>query len=498
MAAVGIKTSVLVIPNPEWSMTSNDFAHVPANLSFTQDLPSNIRTLSTNSISQGDTATGLLYVPDLEPQDPCVNSSSPYVPANVTRQANLPNKDYDLIAIAPWISAECTLAYLASARSDPIHAFLFFPPDHRTAEPPLPNDPMWNLNDGGDWKAINRFPVYAIPGQVGWTLMNQSSHYSGNMTDVEFGQVLSEMHDSRDYVRLYTEISTGSRNTLPSLWVFLVIVLAVLLVIIFITSFTMRWIQKKRRQALRRRVAEGEVDLEALGIKRVTVPKDVLEKLPLFVYVAPGAGRDGCAEDPPNAPVQVPTSESALPDPLPDGSPRINHPTPSPSLPRRVLPFSQSTCPICLDDFTSAVTTVRELPCSHIFHPECVDDFFQTTSSLCPLCKKSILPAGHCPPTVTNTMVRRERMIRRMRERVVVPDMGMGLDGETGSGVDYSQVLTPPTVMMRVTAGLSGLTSLRFPYRRRQSSASPRSRVNRTNAANTRTRMDPDEDVATT
>jgi hypothetical protein len=79
--------------------------------------------------------------------------------------------------------------------------------------------------------------------------------------------------------------------------------------------------------------------------------------------------------------------------------------------------FYQPTCPICLDDFVPAETIVRELPCKHIFHPECIDPFLRANSSLCPMCKKSTLPAGYCPVQVTNIMVRRERLIRRMRQR---------------------------------------------------------------------------------
>ena len=85
----------------------------------------------------------------------------------------------------------------------------------------------------------------------------------------------------------------------------------------------------------------------------------------------------------------------------------------------REVHFSQTTCSICLDDFMHDETTVRELPCNHIFHPECIDPFLLNNSSLCPLCKKSVLPPGYCPVQVTNIMVRRERLLRRTRQRNV-------------------------------------------------------------------------------
>ncbi|KAI7100897.1 hypothetical protein KC324_g21039 [Hortaea werneckii] len=84
--------------------------------------------------------------------------------------------------------------------------------------------------------------------------------------------------------------------------------------------------------------------------------------------------------------------------------------------------MSQPTCAICLDDYVpvsaeSEGTTVRELPCHHIFHPECVDAFLKENSSLCPICKRTALPQGYCPRNVTNAMVRRERIMNHRRAR---------------------------------------------------------------------------------
>jgi len=93
---------------------------------------------------------------------------------------------------------------------------------------------------------------------------------------------------------------------------------------------------------------------------------------------------------------------------------------------RLQLTFSQSTCPICLEDYVSGESTVRELPCRHIFHPDCVDTFLLENSSLCPVCKKSVLPAGYCPERVTDLMVRQERFSRRIQRQ------RRGLDSENG------------------------------------------------------------------
>jgi hypothetical protein len=145
----------------------------------------------------------------LDEFDPCVEESSPYIPNNATRQANLPHEDYRLVAIAPWVSANCTLGYLAAARQDPARAFIFYTPDNGTGPLPPASDEMWNLYDGGQWRSLNRFPVFAVAGQVGNTLMDHLSLYSGNLTDVENGHYLAEMYDIRDYARIYTDIKVG-------------------------------------------------------------------------------------------------------------------------------------------------------------------------------------------------------------------------------------------------------------------------------------------------
>lgn len=81
----------------------------------------------------------------------------------------------------------------------------------------------------------------------------------------------------------------------------------------------------------------------------------------------------------------------------------------------------QPTCAICLEAYQNRSTVIRELPCGHIFHPECIDEFLSQISSLCPLCRVCMLPKGYSP-RITNGMVRRERAIRRLRDRIVIDD----------------------------------------------------------------------------
>lgn len=267
------------------------------------------------------------------------------------------------------------------------------------------------------------------------------------MTDVPFGHDVSELpgYDPRDYIRLYTAIQSSNSPTLPQFWVFILVVMAVLGAILAFISAGMHWTQRHRRNSLRRRVESREVNLEALGIKRLTVPQESIAKLPLFIYSDEGQNSQPTS---PMAkePSAITTEKDNIEGP---GSPRINRAsssylassgvgmpeevinvegkTPDVVLIHRFLPYPQPTCPICLDDFVCGETEIRELPCGHIFHPECIDTFLGNNSSLCPMCKQIAWPVGDCPVTITNGMVRRERNLRRLRPRVEDVEASAGL-----------------------------------------------------------------------
>lgn len=343
-----------------------------------------IRTLSTSNANSYDAIRGLLYVPELDSIDnACDNDTLSQIPANVTRRTDFPDVDFPFVAVAPWTSPACVQSFLSSMRADNVEAALVFRDDTSEQRPPPVRDPIWTLRDGGRWRDENPFPVFAISGALGTEILQRLAQYSGNGSSASVGEEPTTTDDPAYYVRLYSRIGISSTNGMPSLWVFLIIILAILFAIVLITSIIMHIIQRRQRTLLSRRVARGEVDLEALGIKRLNVPQELLDKMPQYTF----------------------TSKSE----------RIA-PTPGKMAPPEV-PFSQPTCPICLDDFVHNEITVRELPCKHIFHPECIDPFLRDNSSLCPMCKNSALPAGYCPVKVTNLMVRRERLLRRMRQR---------------------------------------------------------------------------------
>ncbi|KAM3086497.1 hypothetical protein ACMFMG_000630 [Clarireedia jacksonii] len=438
---------VLIFPNQGWTSAATDdeltnvVSQLSPNISYAETVSSNLRTLSTHNADASGVIGGFLFVPDLNRNDACYNISKQYVPSNVTRQSNLPATDFSLIAIAPWISVECTQGYLAAARKDPVRAFIFYQPDNSTDQPPPISSEQWSLRDGGSWKTANNFPAYAVPGSLGARMMYQLSRYSGNLTDVPYGHQLSMIPgvDPREYVRIYTQLDLSQGSSLPNLWEFLLIIIAVLVLMLAVTSGSMHYIQRSRRRALRRRVQTGEVNLEALGIKRLTVPQHVIDNMPLFTYNFRSEQLPAVPKDPTaltihesqytseNDTATIPTSTTS------NNVQPVTQPNNEDNLTlaqdHRLVPFSQPTCPICLDDFEAAITLIRELPCGHIFHPDCIDPFLSNNSSLCPMCKKSVLPIGYCPTEITNAMVTRERNMRRLRSRIMVQDDQPDLEG---------------------------------------------------------------------
>ncbi|KAL5120451.1 hypothetical protein ACEQ8H_001741 [Pleosporales sp. CAS-2024a] len=417
MTAQRIAIYTIDFPDPDTIGYDNDkFTTLNASLAFASHLNDHFQTLSTKG-GDGDDPYGLLYVPSLR-SDACTSEEQRHVPANATRLANLPaDKNYALIALAPWFSAPCMLEYFAAARQSPTKAVLVYQPAQGDAQPPMLNDASWSLDDGGSWQRANTFPTYALSTATGETIMAQLALYSGDLADAPNGSQLAQTLAPTDYVRLWATVTTAQSSQIPSLWVFLIIVLAILIIAVSGTSAAMHVLQRRRRNHLRRRVLSGEVDLEALGVKRLSVSQQTLDKLPIYTYTAATAG-DG--EKPP---LQPPPTAAHAPSSSTDGhgaantSPLVQHATAPMATSTSTSTWSQPTCAICLDDFASNETRVRELPCRHIFHPDCIDTFLLRNSSLCPMCKQSVLPPGACPVKITNMMVRRERHIRRLRAR---------------------------------------------------------------------------------
>lgn len=347
-----------------------------------------------------------------------------YIPETATRRAQLPPANINLIALVPWINAQCARHFLISARQDPVRGLIFYKPDNSTDKPPKGSSDEWDLGDGGKWRTQAGYPIYAMSGAAGQQVMDQLSLYSGNVTEIPFGDRIAEVYNPSpgDFVRVWTELSVSTDNDLPGIWVYILIIIGVLLGAVIGISLLMHFIQARRRSSLRRRVISGEVNLERMGIKRLKVPMELIDTFPLFTYhYEPDS-------------ISMPTSPRSLRPDRPRRGSRTQSEAPtaqsvsgltagtmSEKAPSTVATDYQPACAICLEPYQNRVTVIREIPCGHIFHTHCINEFLSENSSLCPICKACMLPKGYCPK-ITNAMVRRERAVRRLRDRITVED----------------------------------------------------------------------------
>ena len=371
-----------------------------------------------NNLNLSPSYAGLLYFP-ANPRncsDPAVVENG--MPTNGITLDRLP-LGFNLIALIP-ITA-CTSDYLMQAKRDQAEAAILF---NYTSMSNAPSTSLTNT-----FSVFNN-PIYGITSDDAAPLLHNMVNYAGNMSSVPFGSNLAAVYDPDDYVRLTLTIDTGQASSIPGLWLFLLVILAALGLIIASTSISMHISQYRARRDLRRRIAAGEIDLESLGIKRLTVPKEMIDAMPIKIYGAANV-RSATQRNPPlsspRASADVESRQSTVTTPVSD------YPAKKDALTNANVESAPDTagnspgdnleqsacCAICLDDYVVNTTPVRHLPCNHIFHPHCIDPFLQTRSSLCPLCKRSVLPKGFIPPTLqlTNATVARERRIRLMRER---------------------------------------------------------------------------------
>jgi hypothetical protein len=209
-AAQRIGVFTIDFPDPTTiDYDNNQFETLNSSNSFQYRILGNIQTLSTKGVDNNQDPYGILYVPDLFTSG-CKDQEGDHVPANATRVANLPqDKDYALIAVAPWFSAQCTIEYFTAARQLPTKAFFAYQPGDSNAKPPVLNDASWNLQDGGSWQSANNFPTYALSPMTGSNIMEQLNLYSANLSSVPHGDVLSQQYHSTDYVRLWATVSTS-------------------------------------------------------------------------------------------------------------------------------------------------------------------------------------------------------------------------------------------------------------------------------------------------
>ncbi|KAJ5278821.1 hypothetical protein N7478_004193 [Penicillium angulare] len=374
---------------------SNSSSSVNENVGFRFVLDRTVQTLSDHGLPDSENFSGLLFVPDLAPQDPCNKIVEPFIPENVTRYKDVSDFGYPVIGIAPWVSSECTQAFLAASREAHTDAAIFFQLSNNTGIPPPPSDPIWSLHDRGRWRSENDFPVYGVPGPAGATLMHELTSY-GSSHNKTSNTTNSSTHDSsvpdkRLFV-MFPRVHLSSDK--PNFTLFLVGVIGAIIALSFIFWALWNWHKRKLRTELQRRIDAGELDVEALPLDSMggqvsravplTVPRDVVEALPLFTY--PHSPATDAKDEAQTEVVELndqstdSSSTSHSPDPsIPPMpvSPDFNTPSPSPhvtgirkpeaavinqgtdeqeayplpSLHPYRMSHTQTTCAICIEDF---------------------------------------------------------------------------------------------------------------------------------------------------
>ncbi|KAG5965835.1 hypothetical protein E4U57_003612 [Claviceps arundinis] len=452
-ALTDLQNNIFLFSNPGWngegtiaSTISKNLSQQTSQLAYEQIIDKNLTTLSTgNTGVYDDSIQGLLFVPDITSVPSCDVQQYDTIPRNVTRRKDLPPANFNLIAIAPWFSSDCTQAYLNSALQGPVKAFIFYKPNNSTNKPQEGDSPVWNVGDGGAWRSNRHFPIFAIPGREGQKIIKQLSLYSGAISQIPHGKEISQLYNIHwtAYLRIWTKLTLDRPSTPPATWAFILIVIGALLSVILVVSLTMHFIQRRNRTLLKKRVQSGEVDLEAMGIKRVTVPASHVRQFPLFTYNAEPDLLD-MPSSPRSRTTQSTSTRNTRRNRRRDNSSTTSDAVPPTAPSVRSVRSKRSTlmgvggttatnyqpnCHICLARFEHRCTIIRELPCGHIFHTECIDEFLIQNSSLCPTCKHCMLPRGYSP-RITNGMVRRERALRRLRERVDLEEYSI-ISGDT-------------------------------------------------------------------
>lgn len=264
----------------------------------------------------------------------------------------------------------------------------------------------------------------------------------------DFSQCLTPVCcvDTRDVYKAVTDkicIETPSSQQ-PGIWNFVLAILGTIVGLSLVLVVLYRFLQRRRRQILIQRIETGQVDVERLAMSVVRVPRELVDKLPIYTYtgeapiVVPVTPKEEAKEEMQNSMAEVDGTPSLSNSPFssPFSSPSsslssspsisppkitgIRRPEPAvinPATDEHALPTKQhwdlqTSCAICLDEFVVGSSQLRELPCGHVFDPPCIDQYLIEQSSQCPLCKKSVLPAGSLQIPVTNALVRQEHAAR--------------------------------------------------------------------------------------
>lgn len=357
----------------------------------------------------------------------CWNGSSITIPDNATTTLNaVPSwtkDEFEYIPIFPWTSESCAKAYLEAVSVGYHYTAFTFLPDRNMTTVPDASDPVWKIGTNNSWQEDFRGALFAIGAADALPLISQLSRYSGNISSAPFGTELTHLYGAESLARILISTSTPFGPFRVLGWP-IGAGLTGAIVLIGLILLLWAWYMRQRRfRSFQKRLQRGEIDLEALGIKKMNVPEEVIDQMTLRTFTA---SLDTSKPDLVAGIGDLPKDHNFAPSAEPRSAEEM------------FSTSSQTTCPVCLDDFVHGVTRVRELPCKHIFHPECIDLYLRDTSALCPMCKLSALPLGYCPVKITEFMVDHERNQRRIRERQSAHSRPRYNAQNTGTGINHA------------------------------------------------------------
>lgn len=437
------------------------------NVGFRFVLDRTVRTLSTTGIQDSGLTSGLLFVPSLEAQDPCNVLASEFIPQNVTRHEDILAFGYPAIGIAPWLSVACTQSFLAASRRVESKALLFFETfNNESGIPPPASDVLWDLNDGGQWKEDNHFPVYAIPGPAAGSLMRELAWFSDGKTDRSQNGSYPSIQKRDSSIRLFTMIANGepsrcsgsilarspnvfATETQKDSWPLWIVAGIVLVGIIALgLSIWCAWSAingKLIGKILMQRQQPQPGDIESIPINRRdqrnrrtpdirnVVPREVVGQFPHYIYAGPrppsvvSLVKDEIEPHVAEIDLNIQSLEPPIEETYVENSQHIQHtadshdihgaqevqetnrvvgirkPAPAVINPSAIIVASanpyrmsctQTECVICHDTFETGLSSIRELPCGHIFDLVCIDEWLLERSVRCPLCQTSVLSWG--------------------------------------------------------------------------------------------------------
>lgn len=87
---------------------------------------------------------------------------------------------------------------------------IFFQPSSNDTEiPPGSNSALWTIDKDEAWRLENHYPVYAIPGPAGISLMNDLTWYSDSTSETKRENMAQGYEVQPESKRLFTRIENG-------------------------------------------------------------------------------------------------------------------------------------------------------------------------------------------------------------------------------------------------------------------------------------------------